>query len=360
MKIAIIQPVVPTYREEFFKELQKYVDMDIYVYKDPNIVQREHTQTSSFFVKNLPNKSFKGFLLYSPSILLSKKYDLIVLMMQFNHITTLLLLITKFIHRKKIILWGHGISVKRYLSEEKHPDWKLKWMLSMANGGWLYMDKEYEQWHGIFPTKPLAALNNTVSDSVHISKIDVYSTKDLLKRKYNIQQKRIAIFCARFNTTYRRTDLLLNIIEHSDDHKLGFIIIGDGEFKPDFRNYKNVYDFGTVYDKSIKQDLFSIADIYLQPGWVGLSIVEAMAYAKPIFTFRRTPDIYQCVEYSYISDNENGMIFDNVEKCVDALQNMPDDKIEQMGRKARELVQNHLTPSNMASKAFHIIKEVLG
>lgn len=31
MNIAILQPVVPTYREDFFRELQKYCQVDVYV-----------------------------------------------------------------------------------------------------------------------------------------------------------------------------------------------------------------------------------------------------------------------------------------------------------------------------------------
>lgn len=71
-------------------------------------------------------------------------------MLHFAHLTTWLLLLTKFIHRKKIILWGQGISVKRYLAEERKPDWKLKAQMALADGVWLYMEKELKQWKGIF------------------------------------------------------------------------------------------------------------------------------------------------------------------------------------------------------------------
>ena len=358
MKIAIIQPVVPVYREDFYYELQKYADIDVYVFKNPQIVKSEHTKISSYFVKHIPNIQIKGIQLYNPLPLLSGKYDVLVLMMQFNHITTLLLLLFKTILRKKVILWGHGISVKRYLQEEKKPDWKLKWMIQHADGCWVYMDKEYQQWRGIFPQKPIIALNNTISGAEAITKIDVWSDKEQLKKKYNISQKRTIIFCARFNTPYRRTDLLLNVIQGVDSQQIGFIIIGDGVYKPDFKSYAHVYDFGTVYDNTIKKELFTIADIYLQPGWVGLSIVEAMAYAKPIFTFRRTPQTLQCVEYSYISERNNGMIFDDVRECLDVIQNLPDSTIREMGESARRLVETQLTPEKMAFNAYQVLKEV--
>lgn len=358
MKIAIIQPVVPVYREEFYKELGKYTDIDVYVFKDPKIVNKEHTKISSLNVRWLPNVQCHGVQLYNPIPLLCHKYDVIVLMMSLNHITTQLLLLFKSLHRKKLILWGHGISVKRYLAEEIKPDWKLKWMISRANGCWVYMDKEYRQWKGIFPKKPIIALNNTISGAETITQIDVWSDKKVLKEKYKISQERIVIFCARFNTPYRRTDLLLKIIQNVNPQRNGFIIIGDGVYKPDFKSYAHVYDFGTIYDNEVKRDLFTIADIYLQPGWVGLSIVEAMAYAKPIFTFRRTQQTLQCVEYSYILEGKNGMIFDDVNECLNVIQNSSDSKIREMGETARRFVHNRLTPEKMALNAYQVLKEV--
>ena len=359
MKIAIIQPVVPVYREDFYYELQKYTHIDVYVFKNPHIVKNEHTKISSFTVNHIPIIQFMGVQLYNPLPLLFGKYDALVLMMQFNHITTLILLLTKLLHHKKIILWGHGISVKRYLQEEVKPDWKLKWMIQHADGCWVYMDKEYQQWKCLFPTKPIIALNNTISGAEAITQIDVWAEKETLKKKYNISQKRIIIFCARFNTPYRRTDLLLKIIQQVNSRQIGFIIIGDGIYKPDFKSYAHVYDFGTVYDNDIKRELFTIADIYLQPGWVGLSIVEAMAYAKPVFTFRRTPQTLQCVEYSYISEGNNGMIFDEVNECVDVIQNTPDPIIIEMGKSARKLVETLLTPDKMSLNAYQVLKKVL-
>lgn len=56
-------------------------------------------------------------------------------------------------HRKQIILWGHGISVKRYLAEEKKCNWLLRFMISMSDGVWLYTDKEVD-----FSTKVWAHL----------------------------------------------------------------------------------------------------------------------------------------------------------------------------------------------------------
>lgn len=354
--IAILQPEVPHYREEFFQYLARQCkETDIYVYNSFNETRKQGFNIITQGIKYISNIKSHGFLIYNPLPFLSRRNDTIILMMHFAHLTTWLLLFTKWLHRKRIILWGQGISVKRYIEEEKRPDWKLKWQIYLADGVWIYMEKEAEQWKKRFPQKPIVALNNTLSGAKEMTEYHPLSSKEELKSKYKITQDIILIFCARFENNYRRTDLLEEAIKRLDTEKYAFIIIGAGKNKPDFSIYNNVFDFGAIYDNDIKQELFHIADIYFQPGWVGLSIVEAMAYGKPICTFLRSEETKQCVEYSYIKDNENGLIFTDISDCIRRIRSLSLKDIERMGANAQKLVRRDLTPKRMAEKALSII-----
>ena len=168
----------------------------------------------------------------------------------------------------------------------------------------------------------------------------------------------ILIFCARFDNNYRRPDLLIETTERLDAGKYGFIIIGEGKNKPDFSKYKNVYDVGAIYDNKVKRELFAAADIYFQPGWVGLSIVEAMAYGKPVFTFRRSIKTLQCVEYCYIDEGMNGLLFDDMEDCIRQVEALGKEEIARMGKEARKLVKERLTPRQMAGQAMVVLHKV--
>lgn len=358
-RIAFLQPEVPHYRKEFFQDIGNYCERSaIFVYNSFSFAKEKGFEVDTTGLNYIANKKIKNIiLLYTPFPLLSKKYDTLVLMLHFAHITTWGLLLTKFIHRKKIILWGQGISVKRYLREEKKLDWKLKWQIGMADGVWLYMEKEAKQWRKIFPDKPIVALNNTLSGVKEMTDYMPHASKDDFKNKYAIKQNTILIFCARFENNYRRTDLLLEAIQRLDAKKYGFIIIGAGKNKPDFSIYENVYDFGAVYDTSIKQELFYIADLYFQPGWVGLSIVEAMAYGKPICTFVRSEETKQCVEYSYIEDGVNGLVFSDIDDCINRISMLGAEDIYRLGQNARHLAKS-LTPEKMAENALTVINAV--
>lgn len=356
-RIAILQPEVPHYREEFFKFLSKSCEtLDTYVYNS-----LEQTRNNGFHVHNegiryIRNINVHEVLTYNPFPLCSRRYDTLVLMLHFGHLTTWLLLLTKWLHGKKIILWGQGISVKRYLKESKKTDWKLKWQIALADGAWIYEEPEAKQWQILFPKKPIVALNNTLTGVEQMCQNEVSDTQKLsLRDKHHITQDIVFIFCARFENNYRRIDLLVEVIERLDAKKYGFIIIGEGKNKPDFSSYNNVYDFGAVYDDALKSELFAAADVYFQPGWVGLSIVEAMAYGKPVFTFRRSEETLQCVEYCYIKEGENGLIFNDMDDCMRQIAALTRDQINNMGQQARQLVMKYLTPRQMAGRALSIL-----
>lgn len=352
----MIQPFVPHYREDFFKLLGTKVNNQIYSYENKNKISNKAFKTSSLKSDFIKNFQLGPFLLYDITKIIRKDTDVLVLMLHFGHLSTWILLFTKIFHRKKIILWGQGISVKRYLKEEQKPDILLRWMISLSDGVWLYTQKELKQWQEIFPNKKMVSLNNTISSTdeiLAIKKTDEVE-KDKLRKKYGIVEPIILIFCARFNQM-RRIDLLMDVIKSCDKERFGFIVIGDGEGKPSFAPFNNVYDFGMVYEFSTKTDLFSIADIYFQPAWLGLSVVEAMAYGKPVFSFKRSEKVLQCVEYYYVQDNFNGKIFNDVKEMICYLNEIELDAVVSLGKNAKKYVQDNLSMDTMVTNALTII-----
>lgn len=355
--LAILQPHIPHYRSSFFNGISNFYSAKFFTYENSKKTSFQKFQSSDISSTHLNNFLIDEFLLYNPFPFFNKNYDILVLMLHFGHITTWFLLFTKVFHKKKIILFGHGISVKRYIKEEKSPNILLKWMIQLSDGVWLYTTKEQEIWEKIFPNKNIVALGNTISDFNELI-IPELKNKNILRVKYNIHQKTIFIFCARFSNPHRRTDLLLKAIEVLNRFSFGFIIIGDGPLKPDFSTYKNVYEFGAVYDKEVKSELFLLADIYFQPAWVGLSIVEALAYGKPVFTFKRSKEVLQCVEYSYIHHQVNGYIFQNFNEFIKVVNYITDDEVQLMSRNARFFAQKELNMDIMVRNAVESIKSI--
>lgn len=360
IKLAILQPEVPHYRVSFFRELGKRVkNITVYVYNSlDNSKKQGFCVEQEGYIKYIANKQYKGVLFYNPKSLLQKDVDVLVLMWHFAHFTTWLLLLTKWIHRKKIIIWGQGISVKRYLEEEKRPNLLMKWMLALSDGAWIYMPKERDVWRNKFPKKKVVALSNTIGNVSEILNYKSPLSKELLKKKYGISQSIIYIYCARFNTELRRIDILEDVIKSLDSKKFGFIIIGEGTCKPEFNIYRNVYDFGSVYDDNLKRELFSIADAYFQPAWLGLSVVESMAYAKPVFTFVRSKGIKHGVESFYIINECTGLIFNSMTECIERMNNISLAEIERLGKNAKKKIEKEATINNMVDNSVDLLKKV--
>jgi len=354
MKVACLQSIVPHYRVDFFKEIHQHHDINVYIYKEEigNTFDK-----GDYPIREIKTHRIGCLLMFQFKKLIDDGNEVVIFPFQAKTVLPCLhLLVLSKLYHFKVILWGHGISIQRYLKEEKRPNPLLKLQLRFADGCWVYMDKEAEQWKKIFPDKPIVALHNTISGAEEIMKRQV-TDKERLKTKYGIKEKRVVIYCARC-TAQRRFDLLVSVIEQLKSEPIGFIIIGAGEAKPDFKGFEHVYDFGAVYDTAVKNDLFDIADIYFQPGWVGLSIVEAMLYGKPILTFKRTKDILQCVEYSYIEENVNGHIVENVNDACKWLKSTTEKEIAELSDMTKSFANKNLKMSCMAANACSIIDKL--
>lgn len=353
MKIACLQNIVPHYREEFFEGIKQYYDFNVYLYGES---AGKDFQKGFLETKTVKTWTFGKLLFFDFKKIINDGNQCIIFPFQAK--TTLsclcLILLCK-LYGIKVILWGHGISIFRYLKEEKKENLLLKLQLKYSDGCWLYMKKEKEQWSKIFPKKTIIALNNTITGADQLM-IRTPNNKNELKNKYGICERLAVIYCARC-TKERRFDLLIETIKLLKDEDIAFIIIGAGDCKPDFSSYKHVYDYGAVYDKSLKDDLFDISDVYFQPGWVGLSIVEAMLYGKPVLTFKRTNLIYQCVEYSYIENNINGQIVESVYEAGEWIKSLNDDQLDRIIQSTKKYAQKNLSMKNMVNNAVSVISQ---
>ncbi len=340
VNIAFLQPIIPHYREFLFENLMKTINIDLYIYGKRN--------SNKLNVKKLPAWNLlKVFIIYSFFPLLSRKYKILVLPGEIRSISTWLLLLSKWMHRKKIVLWGHGLSVRKYLKEEKKYPVSKKVFHSFANEIWVYTDKEKEILQQALQRKTIVSLNNTIN-SQNITILD--DQKEIFKKKYKIKTEVNFIYCARFTKVQRRNDLLIEFIKKVDAQKFGFIIIGDGPLKPDFEPFENVYDFGAIFSRKTKDELFAIADMYIQMGWVGLSVTEALLYGKPVLTLRRSESVNQCVEYFYLIHNYNGFVASDVDELVQFVNNISNEELVKLQQNARKYSQENLKIEYMINK----------
>lgn len=358
--IALIQPRIPDYRENFLKELRSTYKLDIYVYDPPEQMAEKNMAPASLPVKVLRGFNFLNIIwVYSISVLLKGRYDIIIIPGEVRSPSAWLLLILAKWKKIKTILWGHGISIARYVKEEKKYPWFKKIFHNMADQIWLYTDYEKKILAQYIDPQKISFLNNTINTGPVVQAEINKNQKKHLKAKFEITNEIVFIYCARFSSVYRRTDKLLEMIKKTDNKKYGFIIIGDGSYKPDFSSFSNVYDFGSVYDVSVKQELFNVADLYFQPAYLGLSVAEALIYGKPVLTYKRSAHIRQGVEYNYIRSSWNGYIAENSDTLLAYIEKLTPAEIRIMQNNARKYAGENLLIGKMVFNAKTAISKLL-
>lgn len=351
MKITIVQPFIAHYRESFYKKLQEYLNIDLLFIREPN--KNEAFELSNKIkTHKLDTFSYRGYILFNLFNKKLLKNQVIVINFSPKWLSAHALLLIKFILRKKIILWTHGISIQHGFNPRSLRD-KIKIRLfNLADGICFYTINELELLSEYLKKPKLFYINNTLDvENINSNFRKLKKTKEQIKQKYNINSSRVIIFCARF-TKERRVDILINLINCMSHDDVSFIIIGDGVHKPSFKHYEKVFDFGKIYDEDIKSELFKIADFSFQPDWSGLSVIESFAHEVPFITMKKSHDIKQSVEYGYIDNGKNGFIFESLNEVRELLCTISEDEIIQMKNYCRHATNQDLSMDLMVKKFY--------
>ena len=292
-KSLIVHGLIPHYREKVFNILAEDFDFLIYDKKSKGILDTKGY--SSVRTYSLPF----GFSWISVNALYS--YENIILPMELKFLPTIFSLLFM---RKRTVLWGQGCN--------QHRNWSYFpyfFHILLAKRVLFYCPRELKYWQNIFPGKRLDSVNNAVDGLPSCNNNKVRESLD-------IPDEAIVLLSSyRFENPLRNDHLYLDLIQDLEDEGIYFIIIGDGSLKPDFSGLSNVREVGALYRANEKSPLFGAADFYIQLGWNGLSIVEAVKSGLPVVTLRESPIVKHCVEHQYLT-NSNSYIFDDISSIL--------------------------------------------
>ena len=159
---------------------------------------------------------------------------------------------------------------------------------------------------------------------------------------------------------WKRVDLIIKAVsilsKEFDDIEL--IVIGDG---PELKKLTNelhlesrINFIGSVYDNIILSKYFRCSAVYVLGGMGGLSINEAMAFAKPVIC-----SVCDGTEKSLVRDGFNGYYFENgsLESLVEKIKLLLSDekKVQQFGNNSLQIIKEKININTVVSnyvKAF--------
>ena len=163
---------------------------------------------------------------------------------------------------------------------------------------------------------------------------------------------------------WKRVDLLIEAyrklkVTHTD---LELIIVGAGpeleNLKAQANNDASIIFTGAIYDAKVLGKYLNESSIYVLAGMGGLSINEAMCYAKPIVC-----SVADGTEKEIVREGENGYFFENgnLDGLTEKINIILSDKelCKRMGQKSLSIIENEVNLDVVAERYLEAFEYVL-
>jgi len=323
--VAITQAVIKQYRTSFFEKLylalrDEGIGLKILYGAPPmaELTKGDNVTLPKEFGEHVTNYWFIGNkLLYQPVVIEIIKADLVIVEQANKHLINYFLLLLSFLKLKKVAFWGHGRNrqAKKFgLSEwwkraiVKRVDWWFAYTPEVAG---------YLSQLGVNPAI-ISNVQNSVDTTLFKQELSAISEINILEARKELglnEQAKVGLYCGAFYA-----DKHLNfLIESAKEIKkevpsFELIIIGNG---PDAglvvnaaRNEAWIHFLGAKFGQD-KALYFSMADLFLHPGALGLAVLDAFCAHLPIIT---TNILTHGPEIAYIEGGKNGLIVNHDSK----------------------------------------------
>ena len=321
-KVSIIQREIPHYRVRFFEELYaqgRLQELDIQVYTGAPSAQA--ASSTAFPYQVLPVRHFGKMKSGSCWMYGLEKAiagsDTVVAPQELQCLTVPYL----WVRRKRIcktwIWWGHGYNFQASVHSSPATNTKeaiKRFMTRRAEGLITYTTAGADYWRkqGL-PEGRVIPYYNTI-DVEGLRKAGSEIPKEQLmelSHKLGIEGKRVLLFSGRLYAE-KKVDFLLRAFAllKKSYPDVALLIIGDGEERVNLEQsakqleLQDVHFLGERVDPKDTAAYFSLADLMVIPGLVGLAIVHGFAHGLPLIT---TQHDFHSPEIEYLSA-DNGVI----------------------------------------------------
>lgn len=295
----------------------------------------------------------------------AKGADLLVFTQENSILSNYAHLLRRRLGGPKVAYWGHGVNFQSDAPAGLRERWKRLW-LNQVDWWFAYTELTVERLlRAGFPAARITCLNNAVDTLEFKRDLAAVSDADLtaLRAQHNIpRQAQIGLFCGSLYPD-KRLDLLLAAadIMHNQQPEFVLAVMGDGPdgawLRAQALNRPWLKILGPLKG-STKAKWFRLADILLNPGLVGLLVLDSFSAALPMIT---TATARHSPEIAYLGNGENGLVVeDSPLGYAQAALSLLADEAERQRLGANALVAStRYTVENMASNFAHGIRQCL-
>lgn len=317
--VCIIQAVAKRYRLEFFEALHQALatqgtELKV-IYSSPNPVEalrHDAIDLPSTFGVKVPAYWFAGHhVLHQAALKQALSADLVIVEQASKHVTNYLLHALRSFGRVRMAYWGHGRNWQRdgvdWMEPVKHAlirhvDWWFAYTRRV---------KDYVSGSG-FPPERVTVVQNSVDVEAFthaLADLDPIRSDALRNRLGLTQDSQVGLFCGSLHTAKHPAfliDAALRIRQRRPSFHL--LVLGAGPEEDTVRRAASEHNWihyvGPVFGEA-RAPYFSVAQIFLCPGLVGLAVLDAFAARLPIFT---TNIPVHSPEVDYIEAEINGCV----------------------------------------------------
>jgi glycosyltransferase involved in cell wall biosynthesis len=315
--VVFVQRRLPHYRLPFFEALRQELEMRGCKFRLLHGMPNKHELSKNDsgelpWAEKIPTYYFfSGRICWQPFAGRIKDADLVIC----SHENKLIfnLIVQYFYTSIRMALFGHGANlqgnpkswsetVKRFFA--KRADW---WFGYTAMS--LPLIKRFS-----FPSNRITIANNSI-DTQKMSELfdDIHDDeKALIRARLNIKTQNVGIFIGSFYDE-KRIDFmlaaLLAIKKATPDFEM--LIVGDGVQRDLVIQFCKEYPWAIymgVCKGKAKVDLLAVSSVMINPGLVGLGVLDSFVCAVPMLT---THCGLHSPEIAYVSNGNNGVITGN-------------------------------------------------
>lgn len=368
-EVVIIQRRLTDYREPLFNQmremlLKKNIKLRL-LYGQPTKLEASKGDSGSLsWAEQIDCQYFfKGKLCWQSFGRETQNSDLVIVTQE-NKLLYNLIALT-FNRPKKIAFWGHGANLqskKRNSIKELFKQWTTKkadWWFAYTS---LSVDLIVRQG---YPVEKITDLENSVdtaglqNEFASIADAEV----DLIRQQYGFDNQVVVGLYLGSLYEEKRIDFLISAANqiHAENPNFRLVVVGDGPLREMVKIASQQNDW-LIYvggkrgrEKSI---YLKLADCFLNPGMVGLGILDTFVAGKPIVT---TDCGIHSPEVAYLQHGVNGIISKNTLKdYIEQVNKLISNKAyrESLGVAAKESIHRY-SVENMASNFCEGILKVL-
>lgn len=351
-RVCIIQPVMKQYRMPFFAQLNALLAQDgirlQVVYGTPwpqEALRNDHSDIAPPLGLRVPSRMLGGKLFWMPVARPWLAADLVVVEHANKHILNFLLSALQRLRLKRVAYWGHGLDRQaapdalgeRFKRRSLH--WADWWFAYTGDAA------KYVAGQGFDPQKSTVVQNAIDTTELRAQLALVTDEKRAAVRAglgWPVDS-RIAVYCGSLYPN-KRLDWLMQAAAQVHERQPNFrlLIVGGGPMAPEVAAFARANPWahwaGAKFGQD-KADLLGSAELWLNPGLVGLGILDAFCARLPLLT---TDLPLHSPEIEYLEHGHNGlMVAPNPEALAQAITGLLGDPAKLAAMRAAAEASSH-------------------